>query len=122
MPAPPEITARGIAAGRALLGLGLLVDPERITGRWVGADGATPGGRTLARGLGARDLVLGLAGVLAPTGELLKLAIAAGVAADIGDVAAALIETDVPSSGRYGTLALAGGAAVGGAWAAASLD
>jgi hypothetical protein len=53
-----------LSAGRIAIGATLVAKPELATSGWVGRDGSRPGGRVLARGLGARDMALG-AGTLA---------------------------------------------------------
>ena len=117
-----ELAARGILAGRLAIGLALLVTPDLVTKRWIGSDGTTAGGRTLARGLGARDVAIGFAGLVAPSGTALKAAIGLGVAADLADAVTALIEDSEPKSGRMQTLALASSATVAGAYVITQLD
>jgi hypothetical protein len=62
------VTARDLLtqvnAGRIVLGAALVAQPQRASSAWVGRDGDRPGGRVLARALGARDAALG-AGTLA---------------------------------------------------------
>ena len=48
-----------LSVGRIALGGALVVRPESATTMWVGRDGERPGGRVLARALGARDAALG---------------------------------------------------------------
>jgi hypothetical protein len=64
----PRVAARDLLtplnAGRIALGAALVARPEAATSMWVGRDGSRPGGRVLARALGARDTALG-AGTLA---------------------------------------------------------
>ena len=117
-----ELAARGIAAGRVAIGLGLMVSPNLVTKPWLGSDGTSPGGRVLARGMGARDVAIGIAGLVAPKGAALRGAVAAGVVGDIADAAAAAIEDSEPRSGRMLTLAVASSAVVVGAWALTQLD
>src|ERR1700710_3106576 len=64
-PSRPRRGAAGLlAAGRAALGLAVLVAPEQVTSRWLGDEHARhPAVRYLAHSLGARDLVLGLLGL-----------------------------------------------------------
>jgi hypothetical protein len=54
--------ARSLGAGRALMGVSLIVAPRLVGASWVGpAVAGAPGGRVLARAMGMRDLVLGVA-------------------------------------------------------------
>jgi hypothetical protein len=110
MPVSPLATVLG--AGRALLGLALLVCPGPILRRWIGRDDARAG--LLARGLGGRDVALGAGVVLAVArdGDPAPW-LAAGVVADVSDAAATLAVGDrIPPAGRWGTVALAAGSAV----------
>jgi len=117
--------ARIGATGRIAIGAGLLVAPPLVTRSWVGDDGRTPGGRLLARGLGGRDLVLGL-GVLAALDRgdaAAKDWIRASAVADASDAVATLLAfRHLPRWGRFGVLAVAAGAAVAGFVAADHLD
>jgi hypothetical protein len=56
----PRRAATLLAAGRAALGVAVLVAPEAVTARWLGAHASHPAVRYLARSLGARDLALGI--------------------------------------------------------------
>jgi hypothetical protein len=49
-----------LAAGRIVIGAGLLAKPTAAAAPWVGRDATRAGTRVFARALGARDLVLGL--------------------------------------------------------------
>ena len=57
------LIARFVAAGRIGFGVALIVAPERVTSLWLGSDAGRPGARVVTRGLGARDLALGLSGL-----------------------------------------------------------
>lgn len=120
MPSPMTI-ARTLGAGRATLGVVLLAAPDRVTARWVGQEGETAGGRVLARTLGVRDLVIGLGSAAGPP-RAARRWILAGLAADVADAAISGSSQGIPRSGRIGTAALAGGAAVLGAALLATLD
>lgn len=105
-----------LAAGRAALGAGLVAAPAMAARPWVGPDAASPGARVLARGLGVRDLALGV-GTLeaARRGAGLRTWLVAGVVADAVDFAATLAAGDqIPARGRRAVAALAGGAALTG--------
>jgi hypothetical protein len=106
--------ARVIAAGRIILGAGLVSQPERFTVPWIGREGRQAGTKVLARALGARDLVLG-AGAIASSEEHLSAWLIAATVADSTDfVATVTAGRAVPLSGRVlvGAMAL-GGAALG---------
>jgi len=57
--------ARGQAVNRVLMGTGLLVAPHVVGRVWAGPLAGDDRARVLARALGARDLALGAAGLLA---------------------------------------------------------
>ena len=107
--------AQALGAGRAALGAVLLIAPDALTSRWVGE--TTEAGRVLARGLGARDIVLGV-GTVAGGREW----VIAGVGADVADFFASGSASGIPRGGRLGTVALAGGSALLGVWLARALD
>ena len=116
MPSPRTL-AQALGAGRAALGALLLLTPDLVTPRWVGDDGRTDAGRALARGVGGRDVALGVGTILGGRSWVL-----AGVGADVGDLLATAAAPGLPRGGRIGTGALAGGAALLGAWLATQLD
>jgi hypothetical protein len=60
----PRALLAQLSAGRIAIGAGLVARPDLVTSGRVGRDGERPGGRVLARALGARDAALG-AGTLA---------------------------------------------------------
>jgi hypothetical protein len=113
-----------LTLGRAAIGAGLLLAPTPINTAWIGPDAARPGSRVLGRSLGARDLAIGLGGAAAlrrNTGA--RPWLVAGMLADAADLAATLGSRDVvPRSGLVGVSALAGGAALAGAWLARAVD
>jgi hypothetical protein len=114
------------AAGRAAIGVALLVAPHRaLAGLGFGPAAAET--ITVARLAGGRDLALGVATAIAlGDGERLRLANALGAAVDCGDAAifASLLASGdgaQAAAGRRG-LAAALAAAAGGMWAAARLS
>lgn len=113
--------ARALGAGRAALGAVLLVAPDLVTTRWVGPEGETDGARVLARGLGVRDVVLGLGAAAGPP-QAARRWILGGLVADVADAAVSGSTAGIPRNGRIGTLALAGGSAALGAVLLATLD
>ena len=118
----PSTLALGFGAGRAVVGVALLAAPGPIARSWVGADD-TPT-TVLARCLGARDLVIGAGLVLAAARDRDPTTwLAGGVLADSVDgIATFAAGGDIPSQGRIGTTALAGGSALFGAWLASAID
>jgi hypothetical protein len=106
-----------IAAGRVALGAAVLAAPKQVTARWLGEDNAElPVVGDLARSLGARDLALGIATLQTlddPVGgPRVQLLCALADAADV--LATVLARSSLPRKGVYGTVAIAGAAAVGG--------
>ncbi len=120
----PRTITTAFAAGRSLLGLGLLVVPQRAARGWVGDEIDRPAAQVLCRGLGARDMSLGLGTLLAlRDGSRTRRWLEAAILADSVDVAATLAAGGrIPPRGRLGTVALAGGSALLGAWLSRQLD
>jgi hypothetical protein len=115
--------ALGLAVGRAALGAGLLLAPERVNTPWVGTDGERPGARVLGRAVGARDIALGL-GVAAALrqGASARPWLLAGLLADLADLGSTLAARGaMPRNGVIGVGALAGGSALVGGWLAQRL-
>jgi hypothetical protein len=116
----PKTLARSIAIGRLGFGALLVVNPELLARRWVGADGGRTGTKVMAMGLGARDLALAGGTLAALAGGGARPWLVASAAADAGDLAATLRHrADLPGSAVAALLAIAGGAAVAGAWLSA---
>ena len=117
--------ARITAAGRVAIGTALLVAPQAVTKGWVGSSSSTPGAKLLGRGLGVRDLMLGL-GVINALDRGDPRAqdwVRASALADVGDaVATVLAFRHLPKWSRFGVLAIATGAAVAGFVAADNLE
>jgi hypothetical protein len=76
------LIARVVAAGRIGFGVALVVAPDRVTSLWLGSDAGRPGARVVTRGLGARDVALGV-GALAAADSQLQPWVAAAIAADL---------------------------------------
>lgn len=88
--------AHGLAIGRVALGAAFLTAPGPTSRRWLGTVGEDDGGRAIAvRGLGARDLVLGLGSLAAlrSGGDARQAArwVEAGILADLADGASTLL-------------------------------
>jgi hypothetical protein len=116
----PRTIASLIAAGRVVIGAGLLASPPLVTRGWIGDSESTkPGARVMGAGLGGRDIALGL-GVLAALrggGDGAKPWLLGSAIADIGDLFATLRSADeLPTSGVAITGLVAGTAAAAGAW------
>lgn len=60
----PTAVPTVLAAGRIALGTGLLVAPRTFAGPWIGRRARDPLTTVMIRGFGARDLVLGVGGLL----------------------------------------------------------
>jgi hypothetical protein len=106
------LAARLGAAGRIGVGLALIVSPGRVTARWLGGDAGRAGTQAVARGLGARDLALGVGALTVPESQL-RPWVAAGIVADTADLVATVAAGDaLPLAGRVlaGALASAGAA------------
>ncbi len=65
---PPTLARRVLGFSRAAFGAGLIVAPGPLATMWFGVDPG-PIGRAAMRGLGGRDLVIGLGIGLAPASE-----------------------------------------------------
>jgi len=126
----PVLLRRGataVAAGRVALGLTALAWPSVPARPWVGASADDLAARVFGRALGARDLALGLGAVAALQGRGDEAGpawawVAAGALSDALDVAASLSSwRELPPLTRWFVAASAGGAAITGAAAAASL-
>jgi len=116
--------AVALAAGRAALGTAVLVAPEAVMSRWLGAENARKGAvKALGRGLAARDIGLALASVQTLDDPVIGPRVLLACAfADGADALATLLERDsLPPVAAAGTLAIAGGAAAAGAYLARRL-
>jgi hypothetical protein len=114
--------ARLQSVNRVLVGAGLLVAPSALGKTWGGRLARDDRGRVMARALGARDLALGVAGLLAERDGDRRWAarsFAAQGFADAVDFAAIAATPRLPRSSRWFGIAMAGGsAAVAAAYAA----
>jgi hypothetical protein len=54
-----------ISLGRLLFGVAFIARPKLMEQAWIGKQARLPGAQLLARGVGARDLALGLGGLYA---------------------------------------------------------
>lgn len=120
----PKIVAKALAGTRIAIGLALFVAPARAGRPWIGDAVDDDGTRMATRGLGARDVALGV-GMLAAleAGAPVRRWIEAGAAADLGDAAAsALSHRGRPAPIVAGSILVAGGAAALGTYLRRVLD
>jgi hypothetical protein len=117
-------TVLGFALGRVAFGAGLIAAPGSVASRWLGPDAARPGAGVAIRALGARDIALAAgAASAAQRGEPTRPWLIGCAACDLCDLAATLAAGDgIPARGRWGTAALAGGAAALGIALAVAAD
>lgn len=113
-----------LAQMRVAIGLALILAPGAITRLWVGAGGATPGAKVLARALGGRDLVLGVGAILALRDEIpVRRWVLLGAASDAVDgVATLLALRHIPKLRGLLAVVAAAGAALAGAGLAGRVD
>lgn len=57
----PVNVARALGLSRVAVGLAILAVPAKVGEPWLGADGTTPGAQVALRGLGIRDVLVGMA-------------------------------------------------------------
>jgi hypothetical protein len=113
------LTARLVGAGRIGFGVALILTPGRVTARWL--DAGRAGTRVLSRGLGARDVALGV-GALAVSEPQLRPWVPATIVADTADVMATVAAGDsLPLAGRVLVCAITSGGAILGTIALAGL-
>lgn len=115
----------GLALGRLALGVALVAAPRAAVGAgWVGAEAERPVTATLLRAVGARDMAVALATLAAlRNGSPLKPLLVGASLADGTDLVATLLAGKaVPTQGRVGVGALAGGALVAQLALARSVD
>src|SRR4051794_28495479 len=116
--------ALALARGRIAIGAVALAAPG-LAGRFMfGRDGSRPATKLLARMVGGRDLALGLGVVIAlDRGAPVRGWLEAGALADVVDLVACVIARDeIPKATYVSTAAVAGGAALAGAWLSRRLD
>ncbi|HEX5619008.1 MAG TPA: hypothetical protein VFX51_11335 [Solirubrobacteraceae bacterium] len=97
--------------------MGLLAAPQRVAKGWLAADAERPPTQVAVRGLGARDVALA-AGVVVAARERAALRpwLVGCLVCDLADIASTLAAgSALPARARWGTVALAGSAAIAGA-------
>ncbi|MFA9445483.1 hypothetical protein [Egicoccus sp. AB-alg6-2] len=118
-PMDVHLATRCLAATRIGLGLALFVAPRQVARGWIGREADGAGTSAAVRGLGARDVALGV-GMLAATGRDpdrrdLRRWIEAGIVADLADGAATLL-VGRPDRRRALVVAMAASGATFGGW------
>lgn len=112
----PRRAARLIGAGRAGLGLAIVVAPRRVTGRWLGWENVEqPLVARMAMMLGGRDLALGVASLQALDDPIAgpRVFAACAVVDTVDTVATILARRSMPPAGALAA-ALVGGATAAG--------
>lgn len=119
----PATLARGLGAGRAALGVALLVTPTLPTRVWVGRDAKRPAARLTTMALGAREVAIGLGTAQAVArGADARSWLQAGAFCDAVDAAMTVAtRAEIPTSGAVIVTAMATSAATLGAWLAAKV-
>jgi hypothetical protein len=117
---PVRLAARALAVGRIALGVVMVAAPGPTTRRWLGEVTEDDPGREIAvRGLGARDVVLGIGTLVAfrSGGEVRHAArwIEAGIVADLADAASTTLAEDLATSRGFPVTVALGAAATGAA-------
>lgn len=110
-----RLLTRLLACGRIGIGAALFAAPRTAARLWLGGD-VSAGTALLARGLGARDLAIGVGQLVTlENGDDVRPWIEAGVAADTADATAALLgRRELETRTVLGTATIAlGGAAAG---------
>ena len=119
-----RLAAAAVLAVRIAYGGALVAAPERVTKRWLGNGARAPAATVGLRGLGAREVALHGAGLVAAvSGRPVRPWLAASVAGDVSDIAAtAASGAGLPDGSPRATLAVAGASALLSAAVAAAVD
>ncbi|MGY6500560.1 MAG: hypothetical protein ACXIVQ_06710 [Acidimicrobiales bacterium] len=116
---------RLLGLGRIGLGVFMLLSPRRVGRGWIGASATADGGTVAMRAIGARDIAIGWATVnaLDSGDDHLRTWVTIAALCDATDAAATVMSfRRLPRWGRFGSVAIAGGAAVVGLIARDQLD
>jgi hypothetical protein len=117
--------AAGLLTFRIAYGAALLIAPGKVAGnRWLGPGAHDPAATVALRGLGAREVAVhGIALATLSHGGPVRPWLAASIAGDLADIAAAFASRNgLPAGSPAATAAVAGGSAALTAAVAASLD
>jgi hypothetical protein len=111
---PKQIAAVSVLGLRIVYGAGLIVAPARLSRSWLGPAGATPPTQVPLRGVGAREIAVHGAGLIAALGDApLRPWLVASVVGDLADIAATTVaRRGLPAGAAAKTLAAAGGSAL----------
>jgi hypothetical protein len=120
----PRDHARNQALGRAAIGVGMLLAPERVAIPWIGSVADREGVRVLTRALGAREVVLGVGQARAvAAGHGVRPWVVGGVVADATDLVATVRSRGhLPLPGVAAVAAVAAGSTLLGLYLARELD
>lgn len=107
--------ARGLATGRIALGLAMFLAPTQASRQWIGSDAQRPGTAMAVRGLGARDVVLGVGTLAALRHEDADPTrwIEGAIVADGADAVASLLGGRLDQGRLVGVTVASAGAAAG---------
>ena len=110
----PVNASRAIGLSRIAFGIGMIAAPATIGRSWLGEDGTTPGAQVALRGLGIRDLLIGMAQIHTASDPErgYRWARTSGIGDAVDLIATIAARKGLPASGVYGTGALAGMAVV----------
>src|SRR5436305_14769940 len=99
---------------RVVYGVAMLIAPERLARRWLGPDSARSPAQVALRGLGAREVIVHAAALVAASrGRSLRGYFAASVLGDLSDVVATVAGQDeLPAGSAKATVLVAGGSAL----------
>jgi hypothetical protein len=120
----PRAAAVAVLSLRVAYGAALIVAPGRLTRSWLGPAGGEPPAAVAVRGLGAREVALhGAAIVAAFRGLPLRPWLALSIGGDVSDIAAtAAGRRGIPDKAPLATAAVAGASAAVSAVVAAAVD
>jgi hypothetical protein len=109
-----RIAAIPVLGLRIAYGVGLILAPERLAGRWLGPSVRSGSMQVTLRGIGAREVAVhGAALSAAVSGAPLLTWLVVSVAGDVGDtVATVLARDELPDGSAKATLLVAGGSAL----------
>jgi hypothetical protein len=117
--------ATALLTFRVAYGAALLIAPGKVAGnRWLGPGAHDPAATVALRGLGAREIAVhGIALAELARNNPIRPYLAASIAGDLADIAAAFASRDgLPANSPTATATAAGGSAALTAAIAASLD
>lgn len=118
-----ETVARNFALIRVVIGTAFAAAPERSVRSWIGPDAGRPGAQLVTRGLGARDVAIGLGTLRAlRQGDSPGPWTVAALLSDAIDLVATLaVAGSLPRSARLVGVGMTGGSTLLGLWLARKL-